>query len=93
MAQTTQTTREEGKTVQQQGRTTSTEALQELVDRIFEMPLEAQLGIVRTVVPKVLSRLEGEQKEGFLRDFRKEIERAERGEPSYDVRPDVPTTH
>lgn len=71
----------------------SGEALQELIDHIFELPLEAQLGVVRTVVPKILARLQGEQKAGFLRDFRNEIDRAERGEPSYDVRPDVPTTH
>lgn len=67
------------------------ESAQDVVNDIFAMPVDAQLGILRTVVPKILARLKGPQLEGFLRDLQDEIDKADRGEPSYDMRTDVPS--
>jgi hypothetical protein len=67
------------------------ESLQEVIDHIFELPFEAQLGVLRTIAPKILARMRAEEREGYLRDLNEEILRADRGEPTYDARPDVPT--
>lgn len=68
-----------------------TESSQDIVDHIFELPFESQLGILRTIAPKILGCLRGEEREGYLRDLNEEIRLAERGEPSYDVRREIPT--
>jgi hypothetical protein len=68
-----------------------TESLQEVIDHIFELPFEAQLGVLRTIAPKILGRMRPDEREGYLRDLNEEILRADRGEPTYDARPDVQT--
>jgi uncharacterized protein (DUF2267 family) len=66
------------------------EHAQELVDRVLALPFHTQLGLLRTIVPRILGRLEGEACGGFLRDLNDEIERWHRGEPAYDIRASEP---
>ncbi|MEW5855204.1 MAG: hypothetical protein AB2A00_40885 [Myxococcota bacterium] len=58
----------------------------ELVDRIFALPFEAQLGLLRTLAPRIIACLDDEQRHGFRRDLEKDILRATRGESTYDIR-------
>lgn len=67
------------------------ESADKVLDDIYRLPFDAQLGVVRTVVPKLIARLQGEQREGFIRDLNEEIKKAERGEPSYDARTNIST--
>lgn len=67
------------------------ESSEQVVEHVFELPLAAQLGVLRTIAPKILAQLHGEELDGFLRDLNDEIGRAERGEPSYDLRTYVQT--
>lgn len=64
-----------------------------LVDRILELPVDVQLGIARTVVPRALASLDEGEREGFLRDLRREIDEQARGERSYDLRPGYSHDH
>lgn len=66
---------------------------EELIDRIFELPPESQLGIVRTVAPRVIAGLESGERAGFLRDLASEVEEAARGERTYDLRPGLSHDH
>lgn len=59
----------------------------DVVDHVLDLPFEAQLGVLRTIAPRILSRLPAEDRAGYERDLREEIARADRGEPTYDVRP------
>jgi hypothetical protein len=59
----------------------------EVVDHVFGLPFQSQLGVLRTIAPKILARLAPAQRTGFLRDLNDEIAKAERGEASYDIRP------
>jgi uncharacterized protein (DUF2267 family) len=58
-----------------------------LVSAIEQLPFAAQLGVLRTIAPKIIARMEEDERGGFIRDLNSEIERAERGEPAYDIRP------
>jgi hypothetical protein len=84
MAQTTETVSPKSPARQR-------EPVEEVVEDVFTLPFEAQLGVLRTIVPKILSCLQGEQRKGFVRDLNEETRKAERGEPSYDVRTNIPT--
>ncbi|HEY3444785.1 MAG TPA: thiamine-binding protein [Myxococcales bacterium] len=61
------------------------------VDEIQRLPREAQLGVVRTVVPQLLREMPLEQRAGYLRDLVAEIEGTLSGHSPYDVRPDAPS--
>lgn len=68
----------------------------DVIDRIFDMPQDAQLGILRTIAPKILASLPQMDLEGYLRDLQDEIDRALKGEQTYDLRPGMsagPTIH
>jgi hypothetical protein len=67
------------------------ESVTEVVNHIFELPFDAQLGVLRTIAPQIIGCLQGEQREGFMRDLEEEIENVARGGPPYDVRPDKPS--
>ena len=73
------------------GKGKPTESVKQVVDHIFELPFEAQLGVLRTIAPRIIVCLQGEEREGFLRDLNDEIESVDRGGPPYDVRPDKPS--
>lgn len=64
-----------------------TEPAPDVVDHVLELPFDAQLGVLRTIAPRILSRLSADERSGYERDLREEIARADRGEPTYDVRP------
>ncbi|HKO95007.1 MAG TPA: DUF2267 domain-containing protein [Polyangiaceae bacterium] len=57
-----------------------------LVNQVLALPLQAQLGLLRTLAPRVLAQLGPEQRDGFERDLHAELSHALRGEESYDVR-------
>lgn len=59
----------------------------DIVTDLLKLPFDAQLGILRTIAPKIIHRLEANSREGFLRDLSEEIDRADRGEDTYDIRP------
>jgi hypothetical protein len=61
-----------------------------VIGDFFELPLETQLGVLRTIFPKTLAQLSTEECVGFLRDMAAEIRRAAQGEACYDIR-SVPT--
>lgn len=67
------------------------EATGELVDKIQGLPLDAQLGLIRTVLPQLLQGLQGEQRLGFMRDLLREMEHSMSGGAPYDLRPDAPS--
>lgn len=58
----------------------------EVVDDMLALPQQAQLGVLRTVAPRVLAELAPEEREGFMRALNEEMERVARGEPAYDIR-------
>ncbi len=62
------------------------ETADEVAEDLMELPLGAQFGVLRTVVPRILGALPIEQREGFLRVLRDEIERVAVGEDAYDLR-------
>lgn len=59
----------------------------DIVNDLLQLPFEAQLGVLRTIAPKIIHQLDKNTREGFLRDLNEEIERADRGEEPYDIRP------
>ena len=67
------------------------EATGRAVDELQQLPRDAQLGVVRTVVPQLLRDLPLEQRAGYLRDLVAEIEGTLSGQAPYDVRPDAPS--
>jgi uncharacterized protein (DUF2267 family) len=68
------------------GRTALRQPAREAVDAVLGMPMDAQLGVLRTLAPKILARLDVREQEGFLRDLAGELARAERGQPSYNLK-------
>jgi len=58
----------------------------DLVDDVLALNLSAQLGVLRTIAPKILARLGAEERSGFLRDLDSEISLALSGVPTYDLR-------
>ncbi|MBI3184190.1 MAG: DUF2267 domain-containing protein [Myxococcales bacterium] len=59
----------------------------DIVNDLLELPFDAQLGVLRTIAPKVIHKLDPQSREGFMRDLNDEIARADRGEEAYDIRP------
>jgi hypothetical protein len=55
-------------------------SLESVVDKILELPFGAQLGLLRSVAPRVIAMLDGRDRETFLRQLHNEIELARRGE-------------
>jgi len=64
-----------------------------LIDRFLELPLEVQLGVIRTVAPRALVELTPEERAGYLRDLDDEIAELARGESAYDLRPGLSHDH
>ncbi len=62
------------------------ETASEVVDDLLGLPIRAQLGVLRSVVPRVLSGLSPEEREGFWRVLRDEVDLAALGEEPYDLR-------
>jgi uncharacterized protein (DUF2267 family) len=58
----------------------------DVVDDVFALSMTAQLGVLRTIAPKILARLDEEERRGFLRDLDTEIYLALTGAPTYDLR-------
>ncbi|MHB8418814.1 MAG: DUF2267 domain-containing protein [Myxococcales bacterium] len=70
------------------------ETVDELADDFLDLPLGAQLGILRTVVPRAVGVLDPEAREGFWRRLRAEVDRYAVGEEAYDIRnQQPPRTH
>lgn len=70
------------------------ETADEVADDFLELPLGAQLGVLRTVVPRAVGALEPEAREGFWRRLRDEVDRYAVGEEPYDIRDQKPArTH
>jgi hypothetical protein len=67
---------------------TAAESVSDIVNHTFELPFRAQLGILRTIAPRILAAMDANDRAGFLVDLNREIERAEHGEEVYDVRPE-----
>jgi uncharacterized protein (DUF2267 family) len=63
-----------------------------VVNELFSLSLQAQLGVLRTVAPKILARLHADGRAGFLRDLNEEVELAIRGRETYDLRSNLPRT-
>lgn len=74
-----------------EGKHKPSETVKDVVDHVFELPFDAQLGILRTIAPRIIARLGDEQRDGFLRDLNLEIEIVVEGGAPYDVRPDRPS--
>jgi hypothetical protein len=55
-------------------------SLEGVVDKILELPFGAQLGLLRSVAPRIIAMLDGRDRETFLRQLHNEIELARRGE-------------
>lgn len=51
-------------------------ALEEVIERILDLPFGAQLGVLRTVAPRIVAQLEGRDQEAFLKNLQSEIEQA-----------------
>jgi uncharacterized protein (DUF2267 family) len=62
------------------------ESAPELVDDFFALPRSAQLGVLRTIAPRLLAQLDATEREGFVRDLNREISLANEGHEVYDVR-------
>ncbi|MFZ5472232.1 MAG: DUF2267 domain-containing protein [Myxococcota bacterium] len=58
------------------------EPLSGIVGDLLQLPFDAQLGVLRTIAPKIISRLSREAREGFLRDMNREIAGAEAPPPA-----------
>ncbi len=70
------------------------ETADEVADDFLDLPLGAQLGVLRTVVPRAVGALDAEAREGFWRRLRDEVDRYAVGEEPYDIREQkLPRTH
>lgn len=56
------------------------------IDWVLELPMDAQLGFLRTVVPRILSPLADSDSLGFVHTLNEEIQRARKHEQVYDIR-------
>jgi len=56
-----------------------------LIDRFLELPLEVQLGVIRTVAPRALVELTPEERAGYLRDLDDEIAELARSEEPFQA--------
>lgn len=61
-----------------------------LVEQMLELPIDAQLGILRTIAPRILAQLDDGEREGFLRDLNIEVSFALSGRATYDIRRPLP---
>ncbi len=70
------------------------ESVSVTVDHIFQLPFRAQLGVLRTIAPKILGAMDARDRAAVLHALGVDLAKAEAGEPTYDVRPpseqDVP---
>jgi hypothetical protein len=64
----------------------TTERATDAVDHVLGLALPAQLGVLRTIAPKILARLDDDARRGFVRDLDTEIFLALQGVPTYDLR-------
>lgn len=62
------------------------ETAPKVVSDVLALPLNAQLGVLRSIAPRILARLEAKERHGFIRDLDTEISLALGGVPTYDVR-------
>lgn len=51
----------------------TSESLTAVVDRIFQLPFQAQLGVMRMIAPRILGAMDARDQESFLNDLRSEI--------------------
>ncbi len=51
-------------------------ALEDVIGRILDLPFGAQLGVLRTVAPRIVAQLDGRDMEAFLKNLQSEIEQA-----------------
>lgn len=73
------------------GRGATSEEIDALIRGVFAQPRGAQLGILRTVAPRILSGCSDDERQSFLRDLQAEIEHLSRGGAPYDVRSTEPS--
>lgn len=64
-----------------------------LADRIFAMPFDEQIALLRTLVPQVLGCLSESERAPLLESLADEAERAYQGELTFDVRAVKPAVH
>jgi hypothetical protein len=58
------------------------ESVTEIVDRIFQLPFRAQLGVLRAIGPRILGALDARDRDTVLREMIQEFARVESGEQS-----------
>ncbi|WNG49692.1 hypothetical protein F0U60_40415 [Archangium minus] len=49
------------------------ESLTAVVERIFQLPFQAQLGVMRMIAPRILGSMDARDQESFLNDLRSEL--------------------
>ncbi|QRK08702.1 hypothetical protein JQX13_00480 [Archangium violaceum] len=49
------------------------ESLTEVVEHIFHLPFQAQLGLMRMIAPRILGAMDARDQESFLNDLRSEL--------------------
>jgi hypothetical protein len=49
------------------------ESVTELVERIFQLPFHAQLGVMRMIAPRILGALDARDRENFMSTLRSEL--------------------
>lgn len=62
-----------------------------LVERIFALPFDAQLALLRAAAPQILGWLDSEGQAAFLHDLMDRLARAASGELAIEPPPGVPT--
>jgi hypothetical protein len=50
------------------------ESVTEIVERIFQLPFQAQLGVMRMIAPRILGAMDARDQEGFLNNLRMELD-------------------
>ena len=61
-------------------------AIEDVVDRVFELSRDEQLRLLREVLPRLAEEIDPHSRDSFLRDLLSEVERARRGASTYDIR-------
>jgi hypothetical protein len=59
--------------------------IESALDALLRLPTAAQLGVLRTVVPKIVLQLDATARQSFLRTLDEEIARGGRGGQTYEI--------
>ncbi|WP_375771654.1 hypothetical protein NR798_12395 [Archangium gephyra] len=51
-----------------------------LVEQLFQLPFQAQLGVMRMIAPRILGAMDARDQESFMKDLRMELESHVAGE-------------